>query len=118
MSQPWFFRLAFYKERLRQQYGLLTRISDLVTRTWSLRSRTSSFGRALDASVVPPLPGQRGPAAASVLAYNLGNLWRRLVLPARIDTWSLTSLQQRLAKTGGRLVKHAGGCFDARSIRG
>jgi Transposase DDE domain group 1 len=26
----------------------------------------------------------------SVLAYNLGNLWRRLVLPARIDTWSLT----------------------------
>ena len=42
----------------------------------------------------------------SVLAYNLGNLWRRLVLPARIDTWSLTSLQQRLVKTGGRLVKH------------
>ena len=32
---------------------------------------------------------------------------RRLVLPARIDTWSLTSLQQRLVKTGGRLVKHA-----------
>ena len=42
----------------------------------------------------------------SVLAYNLGNLWRRLVLPKRIDTWSLTSLQQRLVKTGGRLVKH------------
>jgi Transposase DDE domain group 1 len=43
----------------------------------------------------------------SVLAYNLANLWRRLVLPARIATWSLTSLQQRLVKTGGRLVKHA-----------
>ena len=43
----------------------------------------------------------------SVLAYNLGNLWRRLVLPTRIDTWSLTSLQQRLVKTGGRLVTHA-----------
>jgi len=43
----------------------------------------------------------------SVLAYNLGNLWRRLVLPKRIDRWSLTSLQQRLVKTGGRLVKHA-----------
>jgi hypothetical protein len=38
-----------------------------------------------------------------VLAYNLGNLWRRLVLPARIDTWSLTSLQQRLVKTVGGL---------------
>ncbi len=45
--------------------------------------------------------------ALSVLAYNLGNLWRRLALPRRIDTWSLTSLQQRLVKTGGRLVKHA-----------
>ncbi len=43
----------------------------------------------------------------SVLAYNLGNLWRRLVLPKRIDHWSLTSLQQRLVKTGGRVVKHA-----------
>ena len=43
----------------------------------------------------------------SVIAYNLGNLWRRLVLPKKIGNWSLTSLQQRLVKTGGRLVKHA-----------
>jgi hypothetical protein len=43
----------------------------------------------------------------SLIAYNLGNLWRRLVLPKRVDNWSLTSLQQRLIKTGGRLVKHA-----------
>ncbi len=43
----------------------------------------------------------------SVIAYNLGNLWRRLALPNRIRNWSLTSLQQRLVKTGGRLVKHA-----------
>ena len=43
----------------------------------------------------------------SVLANNLGNLWRRLGLPQRIESWSLTSLQQRLMKTGGRLVKHA-----------
>jgi hypothetical protein len=43
----------------------------------------------------------------SLIAYNLGNLWRRLVLPNRIGNWSLTSLQQRLVKTGGRLVKHA-----------
>jgi hypothetical protein len=33
--------------------------------------------------------------------------WRRLALPKRIENWSLTSLQQRLVKTGGRLVKHA-----------
>ncbi len=43
----------------------------------------------------------------SVIAYNLGNLRRRLALPKKIDDWSLTSLQQRLLKTGGRLVKHA-----------
>ena len=43
----------------------------------------------------------------SLIAYNLGNLWRRLVLPKKIGNWSLTSLQQRLVKTGGRLVKHA-----------
>jgi hypothetical protein len=43
----------------------------------------------------------------SLIAYNLGNLWRRLVLPKKIENWSLTSLQQRLAKTGGRLIKRA-----------
>ncbi len=43
----------------------------------------------------------------SVIAYNLGNLWRRLALPTRVATWSLTRLQQRLVKTGGRLIKHA-----------
>ena len=43
----------------------------------------------------------------SLIAYNLGNLWRRLALPARIGKWSLTSLQQRLVKTGGRLIQHA-----------
>ena len=45
--------------------------------------------------------------ALSLLAYNLDNLWRRLAVPKRIENWSLTSLQQRLVKTGGRLVKHA-----------
>jgi hypothetical protein len=43
----------------------------------------------------------------SLIARNLGNPWRRLALPQKIGNWSLTSLQQRLVKTGGRLVKHA-----------
>ncbi len=34
----------------------------------------------------------------SVIAYNLGSQWRRLVLPLRVGNWSLTSLQQRLLK--------------------
>jgi len=29
------------------------------------------------------------------------------VLPSRIQKWSLSSLQRRLVKTGGRLIKHA-----------
>ena len=40
----------------------------------------------------------------------LGNLLRRLALPLAIRNWSLTSLQQRLFKTGGRLIRHAR-CF-------
>jgi hypothetical protein len=42
-----------------------------------------------------------------IIAYNLGNLLRRLALPLAIQNWSLTSLQQRLFKTGGRLIRHA-----------
>src|SRR5208283_4954755 len=32
-------------------------------------------------------------------AWCLGNLWRWLALPRRVETWSLTSLQQRLLET-------------------
>ena len=42
-----------------------------------------------------------------VLAYNLGNFMRRLVLPEDMKHWTLSSLQTRLIKTGGRLVRHA-----------
>ena len=41
------------------------------------------------------------------LAYNLGNFMRRLVLPEYMKHWTLTSLQTKLIKTGGRLVRHA-----------
>jgi hypothetical protein len=43
-----------------------------------------------------------------ILAYNLGNFMRRLVLPEPVKHWSLTSLQTRMIKIGGRLVRHAG----------
>ena len=42
-----------------------------------------------------------------VMAYNLGSLLPRLALPVAIQNWSLTSLQQRLFKTGGRLIPDA-----------
>lgn len=42
-----------------------------------------------------------------ILAYNLGNFLRRLVLPGPIKDWSLRSLQVKLIKMGGRMVHHA-----------
>ena len=41
------------------------------------------------------------------LAYNLANFLRTLATPAAIETRSLTSLRERLTKTGARLVRHA-----------
>ena len=45
--------------------------------------------------------------ALFILAYNLGNLLRRLALPRAIKDWSLRSVQVKLIKIGGRLVRHA-----------
>ena len=41
------------------------------------------------------------------LAYNLANFLRTLATPDEIGAWSLTSLRERLIKTGARLVRHA-----------
>jgi hypothetical protein len=38
---------------------------------------------------------------------NLMDLTSLIGLPRKIQNWSLTSLHQRLVKTGGRLVKNA-----------
>ncbi len=40
------------------------------------------------------------------LAYNLANFLRTLATPELIERWSLTSLRERLIKTGTRLVRH------------
>ncbi|TLN21536.1 IS1380 family transposase [bacterium] len=42
-----------------------------------------------------------------ILAYNLGNFLRRLGLPGAVKDWSLRSLQVKLIKMGGRMVRHA-----------
>jgi hypothetical protein len=41
------------------------------------------------------------------LAYNLANFLRTAATPELIERWSLTSLRERLIKTGTRLVRHA-----------
>ena len=40
------------------------------------------------------------------LAYNLANFLRTTATPELIERWSLTSLRERLIKTGTRLVRH------------
>ena len=42
-----------------------------------------------------------------ILAYNLGNFLRRLCLPRAVKHWSLRSVQVKLIKMGGRLVRHS-----------
>ena len=36
----------------------------------------------------------------SLIAYNLGNLWRRLVLPKRVGNWSLTGSAAAVGESG------------------
>ena len=69
----------------------------------------------LDETILSPVRSQPGEAGAvypfdnlrTGLAYNLGNFFRRLALLEAIKRWSLTSVQTRLTKIGGRLVRHA-----------
>jgi len=48
-----------------------------------------------------------GKECLGLIAYKLGNLWRRLVLPRSMDGWSLTNSQRRRVNTGTRLVRRA-----------
>jgi len=41
--------------------------------------------RGDDAATLTSVPGERGPAVLSEIVDNLGNLWRRIAVPRRID---------------------------------
>jgi hypothetical protein len=41
------------------------------------------------------------------LAYNLANFMRTLVLPEAVAHWSLSSLREKFAKIGAKIVTHA-----------
>ena len=91
----------------------LTAESRAVVRFYNKRGTAEQWikegkqGGKDDAAELPPLPANEVRLWLSLIAYNLGNLWRRLALPKSIGDWALTSLQQPLVKTGGRLIKHA-----------
>ena len=42
-----------------------------------------------------------------IMAYTLGNIFRTLALSEKIRSWSLRTIQLKLIKMGGRLIKHA-----------
>ncbi len=63
--------------------------------------------RRLDAERVVQRIWGRVRLSLFVLAYNLGNFLRRLCLPQPFKHWSLRSVQVKLIKMGGRLVRHS-----------
>ena len=42
-----------------------------------------------------------------VLAYNMGNFLRQMVLPKSVRHWTLTTLREKLIKIGAKVVRHA-----------
>lgn len=42
-----------------------------------------------------------------ILAYNLGNFLRQMVLPRSVRHWTLTTLKEKLIKIGAKVVKHS-----------
>ena len=59
--------------------------------------RQSTFGR---------LGGYEVRLQLHALAYNLANFMRTLALPEVVKQWSLTSLREKLVKTGAKVVRH------------
>jgi hypothetical protein len=45
--------------------------------------------------------------ALFVLAYNLGDFLRQLVLPKEVSHWSLRSVQLKLIKVGAKVISHS-----------
>ena len=108
-----------------RNYQGLVRLNTALIQHAAMRSPNRRVTLDIDSSESPVHGAQEGKAATHwtrlschrfranevrlirVIAYNLGNLLRRLAPPVDIQSWSLTSLQQRLFKTGGRLIRHA-----------
>ena len=51
--------------------------------------------------------GARITSDGGLLAYNLANFLRSLVLPDDVARWSLSTLREKLVKIGARIVRHS-----------
>src|SRR5207247_5659742 len=61
----------------------------------------------LHPALLPPVPSQRGAVAPRDRRLQLRQPPPPTSPTHAIQSWSMTSLQQRLFKTGGRLIRHA-----------
>lgn len=96
---------AFAKPEIYE--ALETRGADFVRRDGRALDQGRQTGGPLDPAVLSPVPRERGPAAVERARLQPRESEAAARVTQRIDSWSLTSVQQRLVKTGGRLVKHA-----------
>jgi hypothetical protein len=46
------------------------------------------------------------PRVSSSTHYNLGNFMRTLAMPKAAESWSLTSLSEKLIKIGAKIARH------------
>ena len=60
----------------------------------------------MDTPFVPLLRRQRRASSAPRPRYNLGNFMRTLAMPKATESWSLTSLREKLIKVGAKVVSH------------
>jgi hypothetical protein len=79
----------------------------LLARDGRAVDQRSQRSHSSDAPLMLSVPGQRGAVTPAGHRLQPRQSPGRLVLPLAIQSWSLTSLQQRLFKTFGRLIRHA-----------
>ena len=82
------------------------RVSKFRPRDRRTMDQRGQLCAALDAAVLPLLPGHAVRLQLFALAYNLANFLRSLALPNEVAQWSLTTLREKLVKIGARIVRH------------
>ena len=61
----------------------------------------------MSAHILPDFVDNQARLELFALAYNLGNLLRRLTLPEPVRKWSLRTLREKLIKIGAKVVSHS-----------
>ena len=85
-------------------------IPNIKTLIWGIRIIIvfmSVSYQAIKAAFMQTFPFKSGEVRLFVLAYNLGNFLRRLVLPGKIKHWSLRTLLVKLIKIGAKVLRHS-----------